>query len=274
MSKRPISDYNEFQKIIGQAQNIVALTGAGVSAESGIPVFRGAGGLWRTHRATDLATPTAFKANPALVWEFYHYRREVAFSCQPNNAHKALAKYEKLCKEQGRQFWVITQNVDGLHKRAGSENILELHGCLEKVICTKCRHIDVNRESPICEALRGRGDPAKADETLPIIPLNELPKCSKCKGLVRPYIVWFGENLDPDVLDKSRDLVETCDLCLVIGTSSVVYPAAMFAPMVAERGKPVAEFNLNEDPFDDGFCFHFSGPCGTTLPKALGVDLQ
>jgi NAD-dependent deacetylase sirtuin 5 len=273
MFKRPLSDYNEFQKVLNQAQNIVALTGAGVSAESGIPVFRGPGGLWRTHRATDLATPQAFKANPALVWEFYHYRREVAFNSQPNKAHIALAKYEKICQEQGRKFSVITQNVDGLHKRAGSKNVLELHGCLQQVICTKCKIIEMNVNNPICEALRGRGDPSKKDQDLPIIQVKELPKCSKCQALVRPYIVWFGENLDPDVLENARELVETCDLCLVIGTSSVVYPAAMFAPTVAERGKPVAEFNLSEDPFDEEFSFHFSGPCGTTLPKALGIDL-
>ncbi|XP_044256612.1 NAD-dependent protein deacylase-like [Tribolium madens] len=274
IAKRPISDYNQFQKVLNQARSIVALTGAGVSAESGITVFRGAGGLWRSHRATDLATPTAFRANPALVWEFYHYRRDVAFNSQPNKAHKALAKYEKICKEQGRNFHVITQNVDGLHRRAGSENVLELHGSLDKVICTKCKQIEVNEENPICEALRGRGDPSKRDQDHPIIPLEALPKCSKCQALVRPYIVWFGENLDPEVLDRSRQLIESCDLCLVIGTSSVVYPAAMFAPTVVERGKPVAEFNLNEDAFDDAFSFYFSGPCGVTLPKALGIDVK
>ncbi|CAG9818170.1 unnamed protein product [Phaedon cochleariae] len=103
------------------------------------------------------------------------------------------------------------------------------------------------------------------------IEIKDLPKCKKCQHLVRPYIVWFGENLDADVMRRSKDLIESCDLCLIIGTSSVVYPAAMFAPRVAERGKPVAEFNMNEEPADGEFAFHFPGQCGTTLPKALGI---
>nr|XP_023022591.1 NAD-dependent protein deacylase-like [Leptinotarsa decemlineata] len=241
MSKRKISDYAGFNKILSESKNIVVLTGAGVSAESGIPVFRGAGGFWRTHRSQNLATPQAFAANPALVWEFYHYRRNVAFNAQPNNAHKALAEYEKICMEQGRQFTIITQNVDGLHARAGSKNIIELHGALHKVKCTKCRCIDENYDNPICEALRGRGLQTRFD---------------------RIVCIFFSE-----------DLVESCDMCLVIGTSSVVYPAAMFAPRVAERGRPVAEFNLNDEPADDLFAFHFPGKCGETLPKALGITL-
>ncbi|KAJ8970017.1 hypothetical protein NQ314_001446 [Rhamnusium bicolor] len=273
MSKRKLSDYEGFRNVLNKSTNIVALTGAGISAESGIPTFRGAGGFWRTHRSADLATLHAFQVNPALVWEFYHYRRTVAFSAQPNDSHKALAAYEQICKEQGRKFSVITQNVDGLHRRAGSENVIELHGALHKVICTKCRTIDENFDNPICEALRDRGDPALQDINLPTIDKKDLPRCKKCKALVRPYIVWFGENLDPKVLEQSRELIETCDLCLVIGTSSVVYPAAMFAPLVADRGQPVAEFNLNSEPANDSFEFHFPGKCGSTLPKALGVTL-
>lgn len=272
MSKCKYSDYAQFSKILAESKNIIALTGAGVSAESGIPVFRGPGGFWRTHRATDLATPQAFRANPALVWEFYHYRRTVAFNCQPNPAHIALAELEKNCSANGKTLHVITQNVDGLHIVAGSQNVLELHGSLRKVICTKCKHIDVNTDQPICKALEGRGDPNLKDASLPIIRNEELPKCKKCNSLVRPYIVWFGENLDAKVLHKAKELVENCDLCMVIGTSSVVYPAAMFAPLVAERGKPVAEFNLNQEPASDDFSFHFCGPCGETLPKALQVN--
>ncbi|GJQ68271.1 hypothetical protein Trydic_g10783 [Trypoxylus dichotomus] len=273
MAKRNYSDYEGFKKLADSAQNIVALTGAGVSAESGIPVFRGAGGWWRSHRATELATPEAFAANPALVWEFYHYRREVAFKSSPNNAHIALAQYEEKCKNEGRQLTVITQNVDGLHYRAGSREVIELHGSLTKVKCTKCDHIDVNIENPICEALKDRGDPIANETEVSPIAVEDLPKCAKCKSLVRPYIVWFGERLDPDTLDRAMALIEECDLCLVIGTSSIVYPAAMFAPRVAERGKPVAEFNINEEPASDDFRFHFPGPCGTTLPKALGMKL-
>lgn len=147
----------KFQSILKQSRNIIVLTGAGISAESGIPVFRGAGGFWRTHKSVDVATPEAFRFNPSLVWEFYHYRREVAFTAQPNKAHTALAKYEKICKEEGRNFNIITQNVDGLHLRAGSENVLEIHGALRQIRCTKCQYIDVNLDNPICESLSGRG---------------------------------------------------------------------------------------------------------------------
>ncbi|KAF7267580.1 hypothetical protein GWI33_019218 [Rhynchophorus ferrugineus] len=246
---------------------------AGISAESGIPVFRGAGGLWRTHKALDLATPQAFRKNPALIWEFYHYRRNVAFNAQPNKAHFALAKFEEELPGDC-QFHIVTQNIDGLHQRAGSKNVIELHGALSKIRCTnsKCKNIEVNTDSPICEALKDRGDPACTDKDLPEINVNDLPKCSKCGKLARPHIVWFGEHLDANILQRTRELIETCDICLIIGTSSVVYPAAMFAPLVADRGRPVAEFNLNEEPANEEFQFHFPGPCGTTLPKALGYD--
>lgn len=276
MAKRKISDYAGFKKILDESKNVAVLTGAGVSAESGIPVFRGAGGFWRTHRSQDLATPQAFAANPAIVWEFYHYRRNIAFNATPNNAHKALAEYEKKCKDQGRQFTIITQNVDGLHQKAGSKNVIELHGALHKVKCTnsKCKLIDENYDNPICEAFRGRGDPAEEDYNLPFIDKKDLPTCKKCHHLVRPYIVWFGENLDIDIMIAAREAIDTCDICLVIGTSSVVYPAAMFAPEVAEKGKPVAEFNLNEEPASEMFAFHFPGPCGTTLPKAMGINIS
>nr|CAH7730425.1 unnamed protein product [Callosobruchus chinensis] len=154
MAKRKISDYEGFQKVLNDAKNITVLTGAGVSAESGIPTFRGEGGWWKTYRSADLATPQAFQSNPALVWEFYNYRRHVAFSAQPNNVRNILIQ-----SYQGRQLTIITQNVDGLHKRAGSENIIELHGVLHKTICTnrKCRFIDENYDDPICEAFKARG---------------------------------------------------------------------------------------------------------------------
>ncbi|CAG9828344.1 unnamed protein product [Diabrotica balteata] len=276
MGKRKLSDYAGFHKCLNEAKNIAVLTGAGVSAESGIPVFRGAGGFWRTHRSQDLATPQAFATNPALVWEFYHYRRNIAFNSIPNSAHKALALFEKKCSEEGKLFNIITQNVDGLHQKAGSKNVIELHGALHKVKCTnpKCRFIDENYDNPICEVFRNRGDPAADDYNLPIIDKKDLPKCKKCQKLVRPYIVWFGENLDLKIMQTAKNVIETCDICLVIGTSSVVYPAAMFAPRVLERGMPVAEFNLNEEPADEMFTFHFPGKCGSTLPKALEIDLE
>ena len=198
MSSRPSSDLSEFRKVFERSKNIVALTGAGISAESGVPTFRGSGGLWRTYKATELATPEAFASNPSLVWEFYSYRRELVLTKQPNEAHKALAETEKRLANEGRSLVVITQNIDELHRRAGSDNVIELHGTLFKTQCTKCGDIAVNRESPIVPALKGEGspDPGVMDSKIPV---RDLPHCMKCAGLLRPYVVWFGEPLDPNV---------------------------------------------------------------------------
>ena len=211
---------------------VVVLTGAGVSAESGVPTFRGAGGFWREFQAQQLATPEAFEEDPSLVWEFYHYRREVMLEKQPNPAHLAIAQAEKKLKELGKRLIVITQNIDELHKRAGSENILELHGSLFRVRCTRCGEETSNYDSPICEALRDKGKP-DPNAGSANIPVKDLPTCKSCGGLLRPAVVWFGEGLNHDVLGQAHDEIEECDVCMVVGTSSVVYPAAMFAPMVS-----------------------------------------
>ncbi|ROT81762.1 sirtuin-5 [Penaeus vannamei] len=225
---RPSSDMAKFREYFAKAKHVVVLTGAGVSAESGVPTFRGAGGFWRTWQAQDLASPHAFRANPSLVWEFYHYRREVMNTKEPN------------------------PNIDELHRRAGSTEILELHGSLFRTRCTNCLEILANRDSPICPALAGKGAPdPKAEDAR--ISEADLPRCKACSGLLRPDVVWFGEGLDPAVLAKTDRELDSCDLCLVVGTSSVVYPAAMFAPSVASRGVPVAEFNLESTPATDAF---------------------
>ena len=233
LQARPSSDMAEFRNLLSSSKHLVILTGAGVSAESGVPTFRGAGGFWRTYQAQQLATPEAFDENPSLVWEFYHYRREVMGSKHPNPAYTAIADIEKRFSEEGKQVVVITQNIDGLHKRAGSSNILELHGNLFKVRCTKCHSVEINEDSPICEALRDRGAP-EPDAVSARIPVEDLPRCTKagCGGLLRPHVVWFGESLDGHVLVAADEHLDSCDLCLVVGTSSIVYPAAMFAPQV------------------------------------------
>lgn len=270
--RMPSSSFSEFKKKLDLANHVVALTGAGISAESGIPTFRGAGGYWRKYESQSLATMQAFKRNPSLVWEFYSYRRELVLTKQPNEAHRALVKFEELCKEQGKKFAVITQNVDELHHTAGTKNLIELHGSLFKTKCMSCGTVESNRESPICEALRGKGAPDENAKDASI-PTEELPRCriEACRGLLRPLVVWFGENLDSGVLHETQKNLDECNLCLVVGTSSVVYPAAMFAPQLAARGVPVAEFNLESTPETSRFGFHFEGPCGTMLPKALGV---
>ncbi|RXG61763.1 NAD-dependent protein deacylase sirtuin-5, mitochondrial [Armadillidium vulgare] len=243
MSKRPSSDLAKFREEFKNSKHVVVLTGAGVSAESGVPTFRGAGGLWRTYAAQDLATPGAFRRDPSLVWEFYHYRREVMITKHPNPAHIAIADAQKRLAQEGRKLVVITQNIDELHKRAGTEDVIELHGSLFKTRCLNCNEVLQNTDSPICPALDGKGAPdPNAKEAR--IPEEDLPRCKSCSGLLRPHVVWFGEGLDPQVLDKADYELSRCDICLVVGTSSVVYPAAMFAPQVAARGVPVAEFNI------------------------------
>lgn len=260
----------EFRDLLQKAQHVVVLTGAGASAESGVPTFRGAGGLWRTFRAQELATPHAFNRNPSLVWEFYSYRREVMLTKEPNKAHYAIAEFQMRLDKEGRTVAVVTQNIDELHQRAGTKDVIELHGTLFKTRCTKCHRVEENRNSPIVPALLGKGapDPDAQDAK---IPEKDLPRCSQpcCGALVRPHVVWFGESLDSEVLRRTKAALEECDMCLLIGTSSVVYPAAAFAPMLAARGVPVAEFNLEETPCTEEFRFHFQGPAGETLPPLL-----
>lgn len=269
---KPSSDMKKFHNVLNAAKRIVVISGAGISAESGVPTFRGDGGYWRKYVSQDLATDRAFKKSPSLVWEFYHYRRELVNSKHPNKAHLALAAFEKRLEEEGkgRRLTIVTQNVDCLHTAAGSKKVIELHGSLYKTQCTKCGHVEENRDSPICEGLRGRGEPNLTKDH-PDLPVDQLPQCKQpgCRGLLRPYVVWFGETLHEDVLKQTRHVVAECDLCLVVGTSSIVYPAAMFAQELAYDGVPVAEFNLEPTAASDNFTFHFQGPCGETLPIAL-----
>ncbi len=207
---------------LAAAEAITVLTGAGISADSGVPTFRGADGLWRNFRAEDLATPKAFERDPRLVWEWYNWRRELIATKQPNDAHKALAELERRCPE----FWLMTQNVDGLHRNAGSRKLSEIHGNIWKVRCTGCGRVEDNRD----------------------VPIALLPSCSHCQSLLRPHIVWFGESLFADDLDRCSRALRDCDVLLVIGTSGVVYPAAGFASIAKAAGAFVAEINLDPTP--------------------------
>ncbi|XP_076183372.1 NAD-dependent protein deacylase isoform X2 [Ptiloglossa arizonensis] len=259
-----------FREVLANAKNVLILTGSGISAESGIPTFRGAGGFWRKYQAQNLATPEAFAVNPSLVWEFYEYRRRIASEAKPNKAHEAIANFQDRAMKEEKNVTIITQNIDELHQRAGAKNVLELHGSLYKTRCTVCHEIAVNKNIPICPALEGKGSP---DPNIKVsdISKDDLPHCRKenCKGLLRPHIVWFGENLNSHVLKQAYNAVKNCDVCLVIGTSSIVYPAAMFAPQVAERGIPVAEFNIETTPATRHFAYYFEGPCTITVTEAL-----
>lgn len=266
----PSSDMLEFREILSKAKHIAIITGAGVSAESGVPTFRGENEKWRKWLSQDLATPEAFSRNPSRVWEFYQYRRDVALNKKPNAAHLAIAECEARLRKQGRSVVVITQCIDDLHQQAGSRHVLRVHGSLMETRCLSCGDVAVNKRNPICPSLKGKGAP---DPDVPDahIPVDKLPRCDKsdCNGLLRPNMVFFGETMDSHILTKVEKEMEVCDLCLVVGTSSIVYPAAMFGPLIASRGVPVAEFNTKTTPKTEYFTHHFQGPCGTTLPPAL-----
>jgi len=288
----PPSDMSAFQKTLSASKHIIAVAGAGLSAASGIPTFRGDGGWWRKHNAMALATPEAFGENPSRVWQFYHYRREKALNAQPNAAHLALAmlSVESIRNKlsPGSTFTLITQNVDGLSPRAyrsvlasldppqaesanGQPSLIEMHGRLSDLQCWSedCGHVETVTVSPICEALGGTENWIEGDGEEQDIPVEKLPRCSKCGSLARPGVVWFGEAL-PEVVEI-ESLVEKADLCLVVGTSSTVYPAAGYASGVQENGGKVAVFNLDRSSGDEDADFLFLGPCEETLPQALGL---
>ena len=207
---------------LSTARSVTVLTGAGISADSGVSTFRGADGLWRHYRAEDLATPEAFARDPRLVWEWYNWRRELIATKRPNPAHEAVASMEQRFK----QFWLITQNVDGLHGDAGSRQLSEIHGNLWKVRCTRCRDIVENRD----------------------VPIAMLPLCRSCGGLLRPHIVWFGESLAEEDLDRSAAALQSSDVCLIVGTSGMVYPAAGFGAIAKQAGAFIVEINLDATP--------------------------
>ena len=229
---------------LASARYVTILTGAGISADSGVPTFRGAEGLWRTYRAEDLATPEAFERNPRLVWEWYNWRRELIATKQPNPAHFALVELEQRWTDR---MWLITQNVDGLHRAAGSQRLSEIHGNIWKVRCTGCGVISENRE----------------------IPLLLLPTCSLCHALLRPHIVWFGESLSAEDLRRCDQAIQACDLFLVIGTSGVVYPAAGFASVAKEVGALVIEINLESTAQSDLVDLSLQGRAKDLVPLLL-----
>jgi len=227
--------------LLRSAERVVALTGAGISAESGVPTFRGEHGLWRQFRAEDLATPEAFARDPKLVWEWYDWRRGIIAGVSPNPGHTTLAAWEKRFPE----FALITQNVDGLHARAGTTRLAELHGNIWKVRCTKDETVSEDRS----------------------VPLKELPpRCPECGSLLRPHIVWFGESLDPDVLGRAFSLSGACDVMLVIGTSALVHPAASLPYRAAASGAKIVEVNPTTTPLTAEADIALQGQAGEILP--------
>jgi NAD-dependent deacetylase len=226
-----------------EASSVVVLTGAGISAESGIPTFRGAGGLWRQFRAEELATPQAFARDPRLVWEWYDWRRGLIAQAEPNPGHRALAELESRIP----RFTLITQNVDGLHDRAGSRNLLKVHGDIWEVRCQAC----------------GR---QRRDDR---VPLPELPPRCECGGIERPGVVWFGEPLPSDVWDRAERAARQAQVFIVAGTSAVVYPAAGLAPLARAAGAKLIEVNLEETPFSEEVDCSLRGRAGELLPQLI-----
>jgi NAD-dependent deacetylase len=226
----------------GEIRSVAVLTGAGISAESGVPTFRGEGGLWHNYRAEDLATPSAFRNNPQLVWEWYDWRRGLISACQPNAAHRTLAEMER----QFDKFVLITQNVDGLHQLAGSQHLIELHGNIWTMRCTMgCR-------SPWEER---------------VVPLPELPPhCPACGALARPDVVWFGESLPSEALDGAYATAQSCQMMLVIGTSALVQPAASLPVMAIQSGAYVVEINPRPTQISDAVDESIRKPAAVALP--------
>lgn len=226
-----------------QARSVAVLTGAGVSAESGVPTFRGNNGLWKQYRAEDLATSGAFDRDPKLVWEWYDWRRSLIAHAQPNAGHRALVDLESRVPS----FALITQNVDGLHELAGSHNVFRLHGSIWNVRCLACERELEDRRAP-----------------LPEIP----PRC-ECGGLLRPGVVWFGEPLPAKVWQDAEKAAREADLFLLIGTSAVVYPAAGLAQIAKTSGARVVEINIAESALSDEIDQFLQGPSGELLPQLI-----
>ena len=226
---------------LAQARNVVAFTGAGISAESGVPTFRGPEGIWSKFKPEELASMDAFMRNPALVWEWYAHRRTVIAAVQPNPGHVALARMERLFP----RFTLITQNIDNLHRRAGSTKVYELHGNIERSYCMKC-----GEPSPKV-ALPGRG---------------QVPRCTACGGVIRPDVVWFGEMLPEEEWEASTSAADDADVFLSIGTSAVVYPAASLPLMAKQRGAYLVEVNTEPTPLTGSADEFLRGPSGTILP--------
>jgi NAD-dependent deacetylase len=244
--------------LVRDAERIVVLTGAGVSAESGVQTFRGDGGLWRSYRPEELATPQAFARDPRVVWEWYTWRRSLVAACEPNAAHTALAR---LALSGPAPTTLVTQNVDGLHHRAADAVAtggdaergypLEVHGALHRDRCARCQR---------------RSDGIASDD---LDPDGPLPACSACGGPLRPDVVWFGEALDPEVIGAAFDAAASADLCIVVGTSALVHPAASIPDATLRSGGSLLEINLEPTPLSRRSTLTILGEAGSLVPAVL-----
>ncbi len=234
----------EIVSAVRNCRSCVVLTGAGISAESGVPTFRGKEGLWGKFRAEELATMSAFMANPSIVWEWYNWRRKVIGEVAPNPGHYALRDLANWFQ----RFTLVTQNVDGLHRAAGSENVLELHGNIYRNKCAECNH--------------------QFPETEDIDP-DHIPACPRCSGKIRPDVVWFGEMLNPQIINNAFAESEATELFLSVGTSAIVHPAASL-PLAAKRaGATLVEINPEQTPLTPVTDIYVAAKSGEFLPKVI-----
>jgi len=242
---------SELSTLLLQTSSLAALTGAGVSQESGLRTFRdahlssgsGQAGLWTQYQPEELASPEAFARDPKLVWDWYAWRREAVKAVRPNPGHSALVEIEKRIP----RFTLITQNVDGLHRMAGTQNLLELHGNIQRVRCVDC--------STFAETW---GDD-----------IESVPRCEVCGGLLRPDVVWFGESLPRDQLEAAVEAARTCDVFFSVGTSGVVQPAASLAHAAHNRGAVVVEINAEVTPLTPKADYFLQGKSGEILPELV-----
>ena len=228
------------------AEHIVVFTGAGISAESGVPTFRGEGGIWKKMKPEELANFDAFMRNPDLVWEWYKHRKQIMQTIQPNPGHYAIAEMEQLFKHVS----VITQNIDNLHRRAGSTIVYELHGNIERNYCIGCGKKYTNEE---------------------IFKSDAIPRCSACKGLIRPDVVWFGEMLPQDDWNASVQAAEFADVFFVVGTSAVVYPAASLPQLAKRAGAYIVEVNVEPTELTLYADTTLLGKAGEVMPAILEI---
>ncbi len=236
--------YDRIADIMNTCRRCVVLTGAGISAESGVPTFRGMDGLWNKYRPEQLATMEAFQADSKLVWEWYNWRRGLIEKVEPNPGHHSLVEMEAALAD----YTLVTQNVDGLHRRAGSKQVVELHGNIHSSKCARCQ--------------------AVAEYGLKVDPEN-IPACSHCGGRIRPDVVWFGESLDGEVIEAAFKAAESADLFFSIGTSAIVHPAASL-PVTAKRaGATLVEINPDRTPLTDMADFYIQANSGEVLPEIM-----
>jgi len=237
---------DRLKALLAKAHRIVAFTGAGISAESGVPTFRSAGGIWNKMRPEELASMDGFLRNPELVWEWYAHRKRLIADVQPNPGHVALARMEKLVPD----FVIITQNIDNLHRRAGSTRVQELHGNIERNYCMECGRTYSNEE---------------------LLKIQGVPQCTQCRGKIRPDVVWFGEMLPEDEWEASVRAAEAASLFLSIGTSAVVYPAASLPITAQAHGAYLVEVNPEPTPLTERADEFLQGPAGSILPLLVDI---